>query len=173
MATEMKKKFVDLYMGIANEVSKMSASRRTQVGAVAVKDHRILSIGYNGTLPGADNNCETAEFLLADKWTSKWISEEEALDYWDNPYVEAHFRLTTKPEVVHAEANCLLKMARDGQPSLGADIFLTLTPCVECAKMMKVAGIRKVWFRDEYRDLSGVEFLKSQGIEVEQVKKEI
>lgn len=169
MAAEMKQKFVDLYMGIANEVSKMSASRRTQVGAVAVKDHRILSIGYNGTLPGADNNCETAEFLLG----SKWISEEEAMKIWGDPYVEAHFRLTTKPEVVHAEANCLLKMARDGQPSLGADIFLTLTPCVECAKMMKVAGIRKVWFRDEYRDLSGVEFLKSQGIEVEQVKKEI
>lgn len=169
MATEMKQKFVDLYLGIANEVSKMSASRRTQVGAVAVKDHRILSIGYNGTLPGADNNCETAEFLLG----SKWISEEEAMKIWGDPYVEAHFRLTTKPEVVHAEANCLLKMARDGQPSLGADIFLTLTPCVECAKMMKVAGIRKVWFRDEYRDLSGVEFLKSQGIEVEQVKKEI
>lgn len=165
----MKQKFVDLYLGIANEVSKMSASRRTQVGAVAVKDHRILSIGYNGTLPGADNNCETAEFLLG----SKWISEEEAMKIWGDPYVEAHFRLTTKPEVVHAEANCLLKMARDGQPSLGADIFLTLTPCVECAKMMKVAGIRKVWFRDEYRDLSGVEFLKSQGIEVEQVKKEI
>jgi dCMP deaminase len=169
MATEMKQKFVDLYLGIANEVSKMSASRRTQVGAVAVKDHRILSIGYNGTLPGADNNCETAEFLLADMW----ISEEEAMRIWKDPYTEAHFRLTTKPEVVHAEANCLLKMARDGQPSLGADIFLTLTPCVECAKMMKVAGIRKVWFRDEYRDLSGVEFLKSQGIEVEQVKKEI
>ncbi len=166
MAAEMKQKFVDLYLGIANEVSKMSASRRTQVGAVAVKDHRILSIGYNGTLPGADNNCETAEFLLG----SKWISEEEAMKIWGDPYVEAHFRLTTKPEVVHAEANCLLKMARDGQPSLGADIFLTLTPCVECAKMMKVAGIRKVWFRDEYRDLSGVEFLKSQGIEVEQVK---
>ena len=164
----MKEKFVNLYMGIANEVSKMSYSRRAKVGAVAVKDHRILSIGYNGTLPGADNNCENAEFLLG----RSWISEDQAKEIWKDPWVEAHYRLTTKPEVMHAEANCLLKMARDGEAAAGSDLFLTLSPCVECAKMMKVAGVKKVWYRDAYRDTSGIEFLKTQGIEVNQVKEE-
>ena len=161
----MKPKFVELYMSIAEVVAKTSSAKRAKVGAVAVKDHRILSIGYNGTLPGESNVCEYREYLSG----SDWVMEDVAGGIWENPLDESHYRLVTKPDVIHAEANCLLKMARDGQPSLGADIFLTLSPCVECAKLMKIAGIRKLWYRDAYRDLSGVEFLKKQGIEVEQV----
>lgn len=162
----MTPKFVNLYMRIAETVAETSSAIRSKVGAVAVKDHRILSIGYNGTLPGASNECEYREYLAG----SNWVSFDVAKGIWDDPDTQAHYRLVTKPEVMHAEANCLLKMARDGEAAAGADIFLTLSPCVECAKMMKVAGIKKVWYREAYRNTEGIEFLKAQNIKIEQVK---
>lgn len=137
----MKSKFSKLYMDIADTVSKTSYAQRSKVGAIAVKDHRILSIGYNGTLPGDSNECEYKEGDV----------------------------LVTKDSVIHAEANCLMKMTRDGQASLGADMFLTLSPCVSCAKLMILAGIRKIWYRDAYRDPSGIEFLMNHGILVEKI----
>jgi dCMP deaminase len=133
----MKPKFINLYMNIADVVSKTSSATRLKVGAVAVKDHRILAASYNGTPPGFDNCCEIDG--------------------------------KTRPEVIHAEQNLIYRMARDGQSSLDADIFITTAPCIECAKAIKTSGFKKVWFRDHYRDDSGVKFLIELGVEVEQV----
>lgn len=137
----MKKKFIDLYMDMANSASRVSSARRLKVGAIAVKDHRVLSIGYNGPPPGYDNNCE----------------------------IEVDGELMTRPEVIHAEQNAIYKMARDGQSALGADLFITHAPCVECAKAIKTSGFKKVWYRDEYRSQEGLQFLEELGVEVEKV----
>lgn len=77
----------------------------------------------------------------------------------------------TKDEVIHAEANAILKLARDGERGSGADLFCTHAPCIGCAKLIYGAGIKKVYYRDTYRDTYGVDFLQKCGIEVEQVAK--
>lgn len=137
----MKNKHKQLYMSIAQTVAKSSYAVKLQVGAVAVKDHRILSIGYNGTPPGSNNSCET---------------------------IELDGTLTTKPDVIHAEMNAIYKMARDGQSALGADIFITHAPCFECAKAILSVGFKKVWFHNQYRDSSGITLLTTNNVEVEQ-----
>lgn len=138
----MKQKFLDLYMEIAEAAAKTSSATRLKVGAVAVKDHRILSIGYNGTPPGYDNECE---FHSEDGY------------------------LVTRPEVIHAEQNAIYKMARDGQSALDADLFVTHAPCIECAKAIKTSGFRKVWYRNQYRSDDGIKFLQQLGVEVEKI----
>ena len=75
----------------------------------------------------------------------------------------------TKDEVIHAEANSILKLAKSGDGGDGADLFCTHAPCVQCAKMIYGAGIKKVYYRDTYRDTLGIEFLEKCNIEVEQV----
>lgn len=75
----------------------------------------------------------------------------------------------TKPEVIHAEANAITKLARDGERGLGADLFCTHAPCIHCAKLIYGAGIKKVFYRETYRDTLGIEFLDACGIEVEKV----
>lgn len=75
----------------------------------------------------------------------------------------------TKPEVIHAEANAITKLARDGERGLGADLFCTHAPCIHCAKLIYGAGIKKVFYKETYRDTLGIDFLEACGIEVEKV----
>lgn len=137
----MKGKFIDLYMRIAETVAVTSSAKKLKVGAVCVKDHRILSIGYNGTPPDYDNNCEH----------------------------ETENGLTTRPEVIHAEQNAIFKMARDGQPALGATMFITHAPCMECAKAIKTCGINTVYYRNAYRSTEGLMFLHDLGVDIYKV----
>ena len=135
----MKPKFVELYSDIAERVSKLSSARRLQVGAIVVRDDRIISIGYNGMPAGWDNNCE---HLLEDG------------------------TLKTRPEVLHAEMNALMKLARSYESGLGADLFITHSPCMECAKGIYQAGINRVYYGTQYRSREGIQFLKQSNIEV-------
>lgn len=137
----MKGKFIDLYMRIAETVAETSSAKKLKVGAVCVKDHRILSIGYNGTPPDYDNNCEH----------------------------ETENGLITRPEVIHAEQNAIFKMARDGQPALGATMFITHAPCMECAKAIKTCGIQTVYYRNAYRSTEGLMFLHDLGVDIYKV----
>lgn len=143
----MKEKFIKAYMDTAKRFAELSHARRLHVGAIVVKDDRIISIGYNGMPAGWDNNCE-----------------DEIC--WPNG--EIRF-LETKPEVLHAERNALDKLARGSEGGDGADMFITHSPCLECAKSILGAGIKRVWFGEQYRDDSGLIFLKKSGIIVEQV----
>jgi dCMP deaminase len=138
----MKEKHLRMYMEMAQVAAKSSYAVKLKVGAIAVKDHRILSVGYNGTPTGMDNVCE---------------------------HYSEYGEMTTKKEVIHAEMNLILKMARDGQSGSGSDLFITHSPCFECAKAILSVGFRKVWFNQNYRDPSGATLLKENGIEVEQI----
>jgi dCMP deaminase len=116
------------------------------VGAIVVKDDRIISIGYNGMPAGWDNTCEDV-VQHSDDTTS----------------------LKTKPEVLHAETNAIAKLARSNESGLGADIFITHAPCLDCAKLIYQSGIKRVWYGTEYRDSTGVNFLQQSGILIEQL----
>ena len=142
----MKKKWVDAFMDTAERFAQLSSAKRLQVGAVVVKDNRIISIGYNGTPAGWSNVCEE-DVVLSD---------------------ETVFN-KTKDEVIHAEANAVSKLARDGESGNGASLFCTHAPCIHCAKLIYGAGIKKVYYRDTYRDTIGLEFLEKCDIAVEKV----
>ena len=161
----MKPRFVKMYMEIAGIIAKQSSAKRLQVGAIVVKDDRIISIGYNGMPAGWTNECEEKEWIIGNipqKYKDdQWIFKEEDSG--------AIYRMRSKPEVIHAEANAIAKLARDGDSGLGADLFCTHAPCVHCAKLIYGAGIKKVYYRNHYRDTDGVEFLEKCNIEVEQV----
>jgi dCMP deaminase len=166
----MKAKFQKLYNNIAREVAKMSHARRLQVGAVIVKDDRVISMGYNGMPAGWDNDCELREYMSRD--AGGWLSPVEIMENW--PYqedetsfqLERRYRLKTRPEVLHAESNAIAKLAKSNDSGDGADIFVTHAPCMECSKLIFQSGIRRVYFSQDYRDDSGIKFLKQSGVEV-------
>jgi dCMP deaminase len=135
----VKPKFVKLYSDIAQRVAELSSARRLQVGAIIVRDDRIVSLGYNGTPAGWDNNCE---------------------------FEQPDGSLKTKPEVLHAEMNALMKLARSHESGNGADLFITHSPCMECAKGIYQAGINRVYYGRQYRSREGIDFLKQCLIEV-------
>jgi dCMP deaminase len=160
----MKPKFQRLYNNIAHEVAKMSHARRLQVGAVIVKDDRVISMGYNGMPAGWENDCEYKDYDLARDFTGNYFPGYEK----EYPLEDerGRYRLKTRPEVLHAESNAVSKLAKSNDSGDGADIFVTHAPCIECAKLIYQSGIRRVYFNENYRDDSGIRFLKQSGVEV-------
>jgi dCMP deaminase len=157
----MKQKFIDLYMDWAKRLSELSHARRLQVGAVIVKDDTVISYGYNGMPAGWNNDCE--ERVYANEWTID-CNEWQYTDEDSKPY-----NLKTKPEVLHAESNAISKLARSPNSGAGADIFITHSPCLECSKLIYQSGISRVFYSQDYRDSSGIDFLLSSGIPVEKI----
>ena len=165
MTLEKEKKYKQLYMDIAHRVAQMSYARRLLVGAIIVKDGRILSMGFNGMPAGWDNNCEDKIYSDTDTETGYEYPYKEYLGEFGD--VVRHYRLKTKPQVLHGEMNCMMKLARSNESSEGADLFLTHSPCMVCAKAIYQSGIRRLYFGKHYRDNSGIEFLEKSGVEVE------
>ena len=139
-------------MKTAETFAELSHARRLHVGAIIVKDDRIISIGYNGMPAGWDNNCEY-EVL------------EEVGD-------DVETVLKTRPEVLHAETNAIAKLAKSTESGLTAIMFITHAPCVDCAKLIYQSGINSVFYRNAYRSEDGIQFLKQSGVRVEQMEKE-
>ena len=172
----MKKKFINAYMDVAERFAQLSSAKRLQVGAIVVKDDRIISIGYNGMPAGWNNNCEDKDYMSSD--AGGWLDPDEILERWpfeetvvvanDNESFETtmRYRLKTKSEVLHAETNAIAKLARSSDSGLGADIFITHAPCLDCAKLIYQSGIKRVLYRNAYRSTEGIEFLAKSGIEV-------
>jgi dCMP deaminase len=166
----MKQKFIDYYMDVAERTGKLSHAIRRQVGAVIVKENRILSYGYNGMPTNWDNNCEYKDYMSGDAggWLSpdeiyeKWPFEEYSTDFESN----RRYRLVTKDEVLHAESNAIAKVSGSTESSEGADMFCTTAPCIHCAKMIFQSGIKNVYYRDTYRDSKGIDFLEKSGVNV-------
>ena len=130
-------------MDWARRTAELSHARRLHVGAVIVKDDTVISYGYNGMPAGWDNNCEDEVYQQ-----------------------DGTAGLKTKLEVLHAESNSIAKLAKSTNSGLDADIFITHAPCLDCAKLIYQAGIRRVYFGQAYRDNSGIEFLQKSGITV-------
>jgi len=143
----MKEKLKLAYMKTAETFAELSYARRLHVGAIVVKDDRIISIGYNGMPAGWDNDCE------------HWVEDGDIGSGWK-----------TKPEVLHAETNAIAKLAKSNESGLGATLFITHAPCLDCAKLIFQSGISSVFYRDSYRNTEGITFLERSGVTVEQLK---
>ena len=124
------------YLRMASEWSQNSCCKRKKVGALIVKDHMIISDGYNGTPSGFPNDCEDMD------GNTQWY-------------------------VLHAEANAITKLAKLQSGSAdGSTLYATLSPCRECSKLIIQSGIRRVFYKDEYRDQSGLQILREAGISI-------
>lgn len=155
----MKTKFLSYYMGIAKSTADLSTARKKQVGCIIVKDNRVISLGYNGTPSGWDNQCED------------WVPNEGVMFTPHENDLDIYGTWVTKPEVLHAETNAISKLARSTESGEGADLFVTCTPCIECAKLIVQSGIGRVFYSEDYVPSKGcgITFLKDCGIYVEQV----
>ena len=129
------------YIRMASIWAENSYCNRRKVGALIVKNQRIISDGYNGTPSGFENVCE------------------------DNNNV-------TKPYVLHAEANAITKIARSNNSSDGATLYVTASPCIECAKLIIQAGIKRVVYGEKYRLTDGIDLLERAGVIVEYLPNE-
>ena len=151
----MKRKWIDAYLETAKVFSELSYAERLKVGAVIVKDHRIISIGYNGTPAGWNNVCEEISLnVVGVAKDGKDIVE---------PYTK------TKPEVLHAEENAIVKLAGCNESGQGASMFITHAPCIQCAKLIYGAGIKSVWFSNYYRNNDGIDFLRKSRVSCEKI----
>ena len=139
----MKPKFIDYFMKVAELTATLSYAKRLQVGAVIVKGNQTIGTGYNGMPTDWENTCE--------------YTIEDAMGY---------DTFKTKPEVLHAESNALMKVARSTESSEGATLFCTHSPCMDCAKLIYQAGIETVYYKETYRREDGLNFLRKSGINV-------
>lgn len=144
---EKQQRYQQFFMQVAKLTANNSFAQRTKVGAVLVKNGRLIASGWNGQPSGFPNCCE--EKIVDD--------------------VTGNVSLKTLPTVIHAEANIISFCAKHGIATNGTELYITLSPCVSCALLIIQAGIKTVYFNQEYRDLAGVDMLRSSGIEVKQI----
>lgn len=137
----MNKRMQDFYMNFAEHCSTMSRAVRLKVGCVVVKNDNIISFSWNGTPSGWDNTCEDTH-----------LSEDGSIT------------LVTKQEVLHAEQNAISKLARCNENSQGATMFITHSPCIQCAKLIYQSGIKQVYYKNQYRADDGIKFLEACGV---------
>lgn len=127
------------HMRTAMNYANLSHAQRLKVGCVIVKDHRIISIGYNGQPAGWDNKCEHFD--------------EQKND------------LVTYDTVIHAESNAITKVAMSSESCYNATIYTTTAPCIDCAKLIYQSGISKVYYKTKHlRCDDGIVFLQKSGV---------
>jgi dCMP deaminase len=141
----------ELFMQIAELVAQRGTCPRASVGALLVKDRRIVSMGYNGAAPG-EEHCTDVGCIL------EYASDEATFNKG----------LAARPvgckRAVHAEANALMWAARAGVSTEGCKMYCTHSPCPACARLIAAAGIHGVLFKYEYRDLEGLNLLDRLGV---------
>ena len=144
----MKQKFIDYFMDVAERTSQLSHAIRLKVG-------------------------EDKEYM--DQTAGGWLSPEEIEEQWpwseqqlpkteDLPWLR--YKLTTKPEVLHAETNAIAKLAKSNESGVGATLFITHSPCLDCAKLIYQSGINNILYRNSYRSDDGINFLTKSGVNV-------
>lgn len=154
----MKQKWIDAFMDTATRFADLSSAKRLKVGAIIVKDDRIISIGYNGMPSGWDNNCEDKIYCDDGEWSEQQLPKDA--NVWKR------YNIKSKPEVLHAETNAIAKLAKCNESGLGATMFITHAPCLDCAKLIYQSGISSVLYRNSYRNNDGIDFLEKCKVEV-------
>ena len=139
-----------VYMQNAVNMATLSHAVRKKVGCILVTPENLQIGAYNGQPRGWDNVCEDTPTT-------------------DDPHFKHSEYLVTKSTVIHAELNAILHAARQGVSVKGATIYISLSPCASCSAMIAQAGIKRVVYKEEYRDRSGINLLKEHGIIVEQL----
>lgn len=153
----------EAYMQMAEVWAQRSKANRLQVGALIVRNKRIISDGYNGMPSGAsDDVCESI----------RWLSNDLVGKVPDEDFPYSHeghqYRLDTKPDVLHAESNALLKITEDGgSGAQGGTLYVTHSPCPECAKLIVQSKLARVVYRHQYRLSAGIDILRRYGVQVD------
>lgn len=148
-----KPSYHQIYMNLASEIAQRSHCVKRQVGAVIAKDTRIVSLGYNGP-PAGTHNCD-------EEWPEEGCERSET---------------GSCSLALHAEENAILYAAKNKVDLEGATLYLTLSPCLSCARMVFTSRIKKVIYLNSYAEYKGfakdegVEFLRKFGVEVEKYK---
>lgn len=176
MNKNRQKQYDIAYMQMAEAIAKLSYAIRSKVGCIIVSENgQVISQGFNGTPTGYDNHCEdmecTCKWIHGCQYTVEPIANAQ-IDYCTTANYGApcdKLKLITKKEVLHAESNAISKCAKWISSTEGATLYVTLSPCFECAKMIIQAGIKRVVYKDEYRDKEGVKFLKKNKIKVDKI----
>src|SRR5262245_45143527 len=132
------------FMDIAQTLSTLGTCDRKQVGAVIVRDGRCISWGYNGAPPGAPH------------------CNENNHGWYDAPHHDDK-NLGCR-NATHAEANALAFAAREGISTDRATLFVTVSPCDNCSRLLIAAGIKLVYYKEAYRDRRGIQLLDDAGI---------
>jgi len=179
-------------INIVEEVAKMSKARRSKVGAILIKDEHIVAEGYNGTISGQIP--DILEFYIPYKnKTPEHLKNIKILEIIKCPvcngtgkrkptlYLESIecnickgqkklkiFNKSDHDNIFHAEANLLLFCAKKGISTENGIMYITLSPCINCANLILQAGIKKVYYKDLYGSTDGINKLKTY-IEVEQI----
>ena len=184
-------KYDKAMMSTAYVWAEESYCKRNQVGAILSFDGRVVSVGYNGTISGSSNCCEETEAFKSEgelEFYDKSLIEVCAtckgtgilLEFSGtklntvltgrktcedcNGFGKVKNKDISKDTVVHAEANAILFAAKNGIPTKNCTLYITLSPCIECAKMIIQSGIKEVIYDAEYRINDGVKFLQKHGI---------
>ena len=138
------------FLEIAKQFASQSTCCRKQVGAILVKDGRIVSTGYNGVVKGAIHCNEHDVFKNVD-WTKQKATDDLAMK---------HHQFSSVNEL-HAEQNAIAFAAKNGVSTDGCTLYTTLAPCPDCAKLIVASGIKEVYYTEEYdRNTTGINFLK-------------
>lgn len=162
----MKEKYISYFMDIAERTAELSYAKRLKVGTVIVKDLKIISCGYNGSIPGGDNELENEVKIDEQTYNSLSESERERFIYFD--YITKHWiGLKTKDDIViHSEMNAISRLTTDSISSEGSVLFCTHSCCLNCAKLIYISGIKEYYYKHLYRDFSGLNFLNSVGVKI-------
>lgn len=128
---------------MAEVAAKQSHAVRLKVGSIFVRDNRILSIGINGRVSNEPNNCENTDLDTGE--------------------------MITRPDVLHAEQAAIYKAARDGESLKDSTLLVTHAPCLMCSLGLHSCGIKKVYYRNSYRNTEGIDFLQNHGIVTEKL----
>jgi len=138
------------FINIAKEIASASKCVSKQVGAVIVKNGRILSTGYNGTPPGYTN----------------------CTDHWDGEYTKDHHEWSKTYEI-HAEMNAIIWAAREGISIDGATIYVTLEPCSDCSKNLIASGIKRIVYDKSYEHTNSdvvTKFIQDNNVSIEKLE---
>lgn len=154
-----------IYMQMAYQIAKLSYAKRKRVGCLIVKDNQVIATGYNGTPHGFNNECEEVQNREIENENHKKILEDKCYECGET-YCSKE---VTKREVLHAESNALAKVSKSTLSSDGADMYVTMSPCFDCAKLIIQSGIKNVFYSESYRDMSGIKLLEKAGIKVKEV----
>jgi dCMP deaminase len=144
-------RWLDHFSRAAQNTALLSYAKKLKVGAVAVRDNRGICDGFNGTAPGDDNTCED------------WLYDET---------LGAH-KWKTRDGVEHAERNLIAYAAKKGIALEGASLFITHSPCIQCARMIRNVGIKEVYFKTLFSHTEGVDYLRDNKIPCTQHEPEL
>ena len=145
---KVKPSFDLIFMNLATDLAVRSHCVKAQVGAVLTKDTRIISIGYNGP-PAGTHNCD-------EEWPETGCPRDSK---------------NSCSLALHAEENAILYAVKNGSTLQGSTLYLTLSPCIACARIIFSSGIKKVWYKSSYAEYKGlpsdegVDFLNRFGVE--------